>query len=440
MSITGELRNFPGSSPAFVFEDHIYTYDDLLQRIAFYVENLRKIREGSVVALLGSYQFESLSLFLACLERNMIVAPLESIDDKKVSMCEADYVLSCSDGFSCHEVERKTEHHELILEVQNKGHGGLIYFTSGTGGDEKVVLHDYQEFNQKLIRPKKSLRSIVFLKFNHFGGFNTLMPILFSGGTAIFPCQKDPQSIFLLIEKYKVELLPVTPSFLSMALAVKAWEGIDLSSLKILSYGAEPMPQYLLERWLSILPDVKFHQTYGMTETGTLKTSSESSKSLFFKILEAGSLTRVVNGLLELKLPYLMKGYLNAPSPVTPDGWFRTGDLAEEKDGYIHVRGRQNEAIIVSGEKVSPHEVEAVLNNIEGVMNAKVYGKDHLLTGQIVVAEIFVPPELRNDQFINKIKIECSKKLEFYKVPVEVDFYDPLRNNEVKRIRKKSTG
>ena len=97
---------------------------------------------------------------------------------------------------------------------------------------------------------------------------------------------------------------------------------------------------------------------------------------------------RVVDGLLEIKARSSMLGYLNAPSPFTDDGFFRTGDRVEVDGEYIRVLGRESEMINVGGEKVLPTEVEAVLIDIPGVNDAVVYGESHPLLGQIVCADV----------------------------------------------------
>ena len=80
-----------------------------------------------------------------------------------------------------------------------------------------------------------------------------------------------------------------------------------------------------------------------------------------------GYKTRVVDGLLEVKAKSAMLGYLNAPSPFTDDGWFKTGDSVLE-NGYYKILGRKSEIINVGGEKVYPQEVENIMLKMQEVM------------------------------------------------------------------------
>ena len=106
------------------------------------------------------------------------------------------------------------------------------------------------------------------------------------------------------------------------------------------------------------------------------------------KIGGEGFETRVVDGLLEIKARSAMLGYLNAASPFTDDGWFQTGDRVEVDGEYFRILGRESEVINVGGSKVDPVEVEDALLQMDGVIDAVVFGEDHSLLGRIVVARV----------------------------------------------------
>src|SRR5947209_16819005 len=97
--------------------------------------------------------------------------------------------------------------------------------------------------------------------------------------------------------------------------------------------------------------------------------------------------TRVVDKVFQIKDKSAMLGYLNAPSPFTEDGWFRTGDAVEVDGEYIRICGRKSEIINVGGEKVYPAEVESVLQLIAGVADVVVSAEKSPLTGQMVQAK-----------------------------------------------------
>ena len=102
-------------------------------------------------------------------------------------------------------------------------------------------------------------------------------------------------------EKFRAELLPVTPTFLNLLLLSGAHKRRDLSSLKVISYGAESMPEGTLQRLARLFPNVRLQQTYGLIELGALRTKSKSSDSLWVRVGGEGYQTRVVDGMLQIK-------------------------------------------------------------------------------------------------------------------------------------------
>ena len=86
------------------------------------------------------------------------------------------------------------------------------------------------------------MRSLTFLLFDHIGGFNTLMYNLSNAGCSIMTDKRDPESICEIIEKYHVETLPTSPTFINLLLLSEAYLKHDLSSLKLVTYGTEAMP------------------------------------------------------------------------------------------------------------------------------------------------------------------------------------------------------
>lgn len=115
-----------------------------------------------------------------------------------------------------------------------------------------------------------------------------------------------------------------------------------------------------------------------------------------------------------------MVGYLNAPSPVTPDGWFMTGDAVEVDGEFFRILGRASDLINVGGRKVYPGEVESVVQEVENVGEVAVFGEQHPFTGQIVVARVTLrTPE---DPLVleRRVRAHCRERLEDFKVPSRV--------------------
>jgi long-chain acyl-CoA synthetase len=192
----------------------------------------------------------------------------------------------------------------------------------------------------------------------HWGGLNTLLGCLSSGTLVVFPISRVPHEICALIERRRIALLPATPTFLNMLILSRAFEAFDLSSLKLITYGAEPMPDSTLRQLHALFPSVELRQTYGMIELGVMRAKSRASSSLWVKLGGEGYKLRIVDGILQIKAESAMLGYLNAPSPFTEDGYLITGDMVEEDGEYLRILGRNSDLINVGGQKVYPAEVE----------------------------------------------------------------------------------
>lgn len=335
---------------------------------------------------------------------------------------------------------RASDDPPLLVELRDRGVAGMILFTSGSSGEPKVVVHDLDALLEKFIADARPVRTVSVLLFDHWGGLNTMFRVLGSGGFLACPESRRPDDICGLVERYQLDLLPASPSFLNMLLVTGADQAHDVSSLRTVTYGAEPMPATLLTRLVERFPDLRFQQTYGLVELGVMSSRSRDRDSLMMTIGGDGYEYRVVDGLLEIRARSSMLGYLNAPSPFTDDGFFRTGDRVEVDGEYIRVLGRESEMINVGGEKVLPTEVEAVLIDIPGVDDAVVYGEPHPLLGQIVCADVVVGDALDAADARRVIRRACAGRLPPYQVPAKVNVVDgPLVNDRQKRIRPRPT-
>lgn len=127
-------------------------------------------------------------------------------------------------------------------------------------------------------------------------------------------------------------------------------------------------------------------------------------------------------GQLALRGPGMFEGYLNPPlrlEDVVTGGWFFTGDLARrDATGLIHLEGREKSMINVSGNKVFPEEVEAILEQVPGVVRARVYGVEHPMFGELVNAEV----QLEEGAKVSEATLHkyCNQRLSTYKVPQRI--------------------
>ena len=210
-------------------------------------------------------------------------------------------------------------------------------FSSGSTGDPKAMVHDFDNLLATYLDVKtKNLIFLVFLMFDHIGGLNTMLNILSMGSTMVVPEKREPELIGELIQKFKVNILPVSPTFLNLMNISGVFENFDLSSLKLVTYGTEPMSENLLSNLKLKLPKARLIQTFGTSETGIIKTKSRSSSSLLIKFEDQDQDVKVVNNELWIKSKTRVLGYINHNNnSFTDDGWFKTGDLVEQREMVI---------------------------------------------------------------------------------------------------------
>lgn len=412
---------------AIIWRGKVFQYDWLYQRINYWIKELEKhtIENGEVVILEADFSPNSIALFLALVEKNCILIPLTtSVGTKKnefIEIAQGERIITIDDEDKV-KIEKLPNivNHELYFNLRKLNHPGLVLFSSGSTGKSKAALHDFTGILEKFKVRKKELRTITFLLYDHIGGVNTMFYVLSNAGCIISTHDRRPDSVLNLVEKYKVELLPTSPTFLNLILISESYKKYDLSSLKVVTYGTEPMPQSTLKRFHELLPNIVLQQTYGLSEIGILRSKSKNSASLWVKVGGDGFETRITNGLLEIKAKSAMLGYLNAPSPFTQDGWFMTGDQVEVDGEYIKILGRKSEIINVGGEKVYPAEVESVIQEMENVAEVTVFGEKNSIIGNIVCAKVRTLTEENKKDFIARLKTHCKEKLQSYKLPVKI--------------------
>ncbi|MDB5582199.1 MAG: AMP-dependent synthetase and ligase [Bradyrhizobium sp.] len=431
-----------GTLPALAWRDQTLDFATLTGMIESrigWAEN-EGIGLGTPVVLVGDFSFDSVAILLALIARKAIVIPLteasyQSLGPMLDDVAPQFLINACGTDVT---IERRAvaEPNELYRTLIDRGSSGLVLFTSGSTGKPKAVVHDYEKLLQKFKTPRPGMVTLNFLLFDHWGGLNTLFGCFASGHLTVLPESRKPDEILELVEKHKIALLPTTPTFLNMVLVSRALERHDASSLRLISYGAEPMPASTLARIREALPGVELRQTYGMIELGVMRAKSKSSDSLWVKLGGEGFELRVIDGLLQVRADSAMLGYLNAPSPFTEDRFFMTGDRVEQDGEYFRILGRDSDLINVGGQKVYPAEVETLILELPEVIDAAVYGERNILTGNIVCADVTIAPGVDPAELRSKIKRHCSAKLQAFMVPVRINFpTESLHTSRLKRRR-----
>jgi long-chain acyl-CoA synthetase len=428
---------------AIVWRNEAFSYQWLNERVLYWQEQIkaREVPHGSVVILEADFSPNAVALFLALIEARCILVPLtRSVEMKKkefieIAQGEIKFTIDEFDVTTISVLENQASH-PLYEKIRSQNHPGLILFSSGSTGKSKAALHDLTGLLEKFRTRRFAQRSISFLLYDHIGGVNTMLHILSNGGTLITVQDRSPDAILAAVEKYKADLLPTSPTFINLILLSEAYKRHDLSTLNTVTYGTEPMPESTLRRFHELYPEIKLQQTYGLSEVGILRSKSRSSDSLWVKIGGEGFETRVVDNILQIKAQSAMLGYLNAPSLITEDGWFNTGDEVEVDGEYMRILGRRSELINVGGEKVYPAEVESVIQAIPNVEEVSVYGEKNPITGSMVCALVKLQEEEDEQQAKLRIKQACAANLPRFKIPVRITFtMDEQHSERFKKMR-----
>jgi acyl-coenzyme A synthetase/AMP-(fatty) acid ligase len=429
---------------ALAWREAAVTYGDLLAEWDRARADLEAagVAPGTVASLEADFSPRAVALLLALVERGGVVIPLtQSVEAKKPEFREVGEVETClllggDDGLRCVPTGVRASHPHY-QELRRRGHPGLVLFSSGSTGKSKAAVHDLVPLLAKFEVPRQTLRTLTFLLFDHIGGFNTLFYTLANGGCVVTVADRAPDVVCEAVARHRVELLPTSPTFLNLLLVSEAWKRHDLTSLRLVTYGTEVMPESTLRKVNEVLPHVTLQQTYGLSELGILRSKSRANDSLFVKIGGGEFETRVVEGMLEVKARSAMLGYLNAPSPFTEDGWFRTGDAVEVDGEYVRILGRRSEIINVGGEKVYPAEVESVLQLMDGVVEAAVYGEPSALTGHMVTARVQLSTGESLSEFRRRMRAFCESRLARFQVPQKVVLVEEgLHGERFKKMRR----
>lgn len=425
--ILERLASF-GEKPAMIWHGRTLTYQALCESIDQQIDVLKDsgVGAGRVVAMSGDYSPRVCAFFFAAIANRNVLVPLTAATSgshdrfTRISEATAHAHFDAYDKIRLTLLSGKVAH-PFLQEIAARRAAGLVLFTSGSTGDGKAVLLDLDKLLCKFNQQRQARRTLVFLQLDHIGGINTMLHVLSNGGTLVTARGRTVEAVCTMIDNQSVELLPTTPTFLRMMLIGDVASRYSLQSLNMITYGTEPMPESTLAAARQAMPWVRFKQTYGLSELGILPSRSESTDSTWIRLGSEGFDTRVVDGLLWIKSPTAMLGYLNAPSPFMQDGWFNTNDAVEVRGDYLRILGRKSEFINVGGEKVHPAEVENVLLTMENVRDVTVFGCPSPITGQVVCARVTLERHEDAGDLKQRLRAYCKDRLQAHKIPARVE-------------------
>jgi acyl-coenzyme A synthetase/AMP-(fatty) acid ligase len=430
-----------GDGAALLFEGRATSYRALAARVEAWVAELDRLEvaPGAAVAVGADFTPEPCALLLALMASGRVAVPFSdpAPDQGRLEHAQVSAIFTFA-GDRLVETQRRPQvvPHALYQTLRARGAPGLVLFTSGSSGRPKAPLLDLDRLLDRPSALRPARRTVAFLLFDHIGGLNTLFHALGSGDTVVTVPERSPEVVCAAIARHRAQLLPTTPTFLRMLLMAGAHQRHDLSSLELVTYGAEPMPASTLAQIGAALPGLRLKQTYGMSEIGILPTKSRDSGSLWLKAGGPGYETKLAGGRLFVRAAGAMLGYLGEPSPFDAEGWLDTGDAVETDGDWIRILGRSTECINVGGQKVHPAEVESVLLELDNIEDVLVRARPNPVTGQVVAATVRLRAQEDLDGLRRRLRQFCRERLAPYKIPASVEIAEtPLHGARFKKER-----
>jgi long-chain acyl-CoA synthetase len=269
--------------------------------------------------------------------------------------------------------------------------------------------------------------------FSHSYGFSNLVtPLLLQGTPVVFSNDYLPQSIVEMANRFGCTVAPLIP--MVFAHLITAAHGSFESIRTFISAGA-PLPPSTSRRFRERFGS-EIHSFYGCSECGGITYDRDGGA------VERGTVGSALEGVdvihdggrLAVRSASVAAGYLHDAATFQPfaDGTFTTDDLVEVREGEIVLTGRASDQINTAGKKVNPREVEAVILQIDGVREAKVYGEPAGARGEVVAAAIVAMPGITREL----VREFCRARLSLHKVPRIVKLIDEMPVDERGKIKR----
>lgn len=465
----------------------VYSYSDLHSHSGELAGRMAALglKPGDRVMVQVDKSAECLCLYFACLRAGMIYLPLNTAyrEDELAYFIEdaAPTLIVCGperqDLFRRLAAASTNSKSCVVLTLDSKGEGSLmnqpgrrqfdapaidpddtavILYTSGTTGQPKGAMLSHANLisnaralhgawgwqaNDVMLHALPIFHVHGLFVATHLPVLNASPIILQPGFDPVTVVQQLPcASVFMGVPTHYVRLLK-QPSLDRDACA----------RMRLFTSGSAP----LLVQTFEAFEAATGHQIlerYGMTETG-MNTSNplngerrpgtvgQALDGVDCRIVDdAGNpLNPPAPGNLQVRGPNVFKGYWRKPDKTaeefTPDGWFRTGDLAQwDEAGYLRIVGRSKDMIISGGLNVYPKEIENLLDKLPGVVESAVIGIHDDDFGEAVTAVIVQAP---GQNLTSVAVIEAMKsQLANFKVPKHVHFVDSLPRNTMGKVQK----
>ena len=413
------------------------------------------------VALVGNRYVEMVN----SMRPNLTMAPkLISVDGPQEGMTYYEDIL------------KNSSPDEVFTDISDSDTTILMY-TAGTTGLPKGVPLTHNSFsvyvlgNVTPVDPDIEETNILTVPLYHVAGIQAMLAAIYGGRTIALMRQFEVNEWMETVQREKANRAMLVPTMLKRVVDHPDFEKKDLSSLKVITYGAASMPFEVIKKAIEVFPGVMFINAFGQTETASTITMLDPEDHMFTgqetEAEKEKKLNRLANSIgrpmsdIEIQiwdensrpLPVgevgeivakgerVMGGYWKdeekTAKTLSPDGWLHTGDKGYmDEDGYIFLAGRGDDMIIRGGENISPEEVENVLSMHTKVSEASLIGVPDPEWGQepraiIVLKEGETATE---DEIIDF----CRDKLSGFKRPRSVVFVKELPYTSTGKVIRKA--
>jgi acyl-CoA synthetase (AMP-forming)/AMP-acid ligase II len=491
---------------AIVFEDKRYTFSQLSERVNRLANGLLKlgVSKGDRVSFLQVNCNQCVETYFAVAKTGAIYLPLNFRAKEK----ELSYMLNTAEANTLIVGERyiplinsirpELKYLNNLISLENK-HDDMLYYediissstddeviadideddttilmyTAGTTGFPKGVMLSHNSFSSYVLEnvtpadPASDESNILTVPLYHVAGIQAMMAAIYGGRTLVMERQFEPEEWMNLVEREKANRAMMVPTMLKQLLDHPDFKKHDLSSLRVITYGAAPMPLPVIRQALEEFPGVSFINAFGQTETASTITAlgpedhvltgteEEKEKKLKrlasigkpmsdveMKVVDEEGKTLDPNEVGEIlaRGPRVMSGYWKdeekTKKTIDKDGWVHTGDIGYvDEDGYYFLSGRSSDMIIRAGENISPEELENVIRDHPKVEDVAVIGVPDETWGEEPRAVII--PKKGEKPTEEEIMEYCRQNLASFKRPRSVIFVDELPRNPMGKLIKR---
>ena len=336
-----------------------------------------------------------------------------------------------------------------------------LQFTGGTTGRAKGARISHYSLSVNLsqreaVTPTRDdvERTLCVMPLFHcYAVSMCLHAMVYRRGALVILPRYHPGEVIDALVREQITLFAGSPTIFTGLLNYPGFAETDFSNLSMSSSGSAPLAGKVLDEWERITgtpilegygqseagPVISFNPLYGVRKPTSVGIPMPETEIQVVD-LEAG--TKVLEtgrkGEIRVAGPQVMRGYRNRPdesAQALRDGWLYTGDIGElDEDGYLYIRGRKKEMIIVSGYNVYPREIEEILHRNPGIREAAVVGRTDAYRGELPVA--FIVPGVENGLDEETLRQYCAENLAPYKIPAEFHFVEHLPKTVVGKVDK----